>query len=161
MAASTPPLDDLDHHLLELLQRDAGRTLRDLGEDVGLSPSAVQRRVKRLESRGVIARKVVELAPEFTADVVLAVCLVTLERESSQNHAAFQRRLLAAPEVQQVYTVSGDWDYVVMFATRGMRHHNEATTRLLSDAPNVKRYTTLFVLEPVRASNAIPTRDVG
>jgi len=151
-------LDDIDHELLALLQRDADQTLSALGERVGLSPSAVQRRITRLKKRGVIARTVVELAPEATTDVILAVCVVTLDRESNERHEGFQQRLLAAPEVQQIYMVSGDWDYVVVFATHGMRQHNEVTGRLLSDAPNVRRYTTLFVLKPVRTGNALPTR---
>lgn len=153
-----PRLDDIDHELLALLQRDAGRSLFELGDAVGLSASAVQRRIKRLEQTQVIARRTIVLGPAFTADVILAVCLVTLDRESNQRHAAFQQRLLDAPEVQQILMVSGDWDYVVVFATHGLEQHNEVTGRLLSDAPNVRRYTTLFVLKPVRTGNAIPTR---
>lgn len=158
MPRSEVQLDDIDHDLLAVLQRDADQTLSALGEQIGLSPSAVQRRITRLKKDGVIARTVVELAPEATSDLILAVCVVTLDRESNERHERFQQRLLDAPEVQQVYMVSGDWDYVVVFATHGMAHHNEVTGRLLSDAPNVRRYTTLFVLKPVRTGNALPTR---
>jgi DNA-binding MarR family transcriptional regulator len=50
-------LDALDADLLNLLQRDAGRTLRELGDDVGLSPSAVHRRIARCEAAGLIVRR--------------------------------------------------------------------------------------------------------
>ena len=86
------------------------------------------------------------------------MCLVTLERESGRHHQAFRKRLLAASEVQQIYDVSGDWDYVVMVASSGMAHHTALADRLFKQAPNVKRYTTLFVLDPVRTSGALPTR---
>lgn len=151
-------LDDTDHHLLDELQTDAGRTLRELGEIVGLSPSAVQRRMERYRGSGLLARTAAVLDPKFSRDLVFAVCLVATERESKRLHEAFQRRLLAAPEVQQVYAVYGEWDYVVVLATSGMAHHKEVSERLLTDAPNVRRYSTLFVLDPIRTGSAIPTR---
>ncbi len=153
-----PVLDDTDHHLLTELQADAGRTLCDLGEIVGLSPSAVQRRIGRYRDTGLLTRTAAVLDPAFAPDLILAVCLVAVERESKRLHAAFQRRLLAAPEVQQVYDVYGEWDYVVVLATSGMAHHNEVSERLLTDAPNVRRFSTLFVLNPVRTGSAIPAR---
>ncbi|MEV0716879.1 Lrp/AsnC family transcriptional regulator [Asanoa sp. NPDC050611] len=150
--------DDVDHQLLDLLQRDSGRTLRELGDLVSLSPSAVQRRIGRYRRQGVIARQVTVLDPARVPAVLLAVCLVTLERESGRRHQEFRERLLAASEVQQIYDVSGDWDYVVMVASSGMAHHTEVAKRLFDEAPNVRRYTTLFVLDPVRTSGTLPTR---
>jgi Lrp/AsnC family transcriptional regulator, leucine-responsive regulatory protein len=70
----------------------------------------------------------------------------------------FRKRLLAAREVQQIYDVSGEWDYVVMVACSGMAHHTEVAERLFNRAPNLRRYTTMFVLDPVRTSGALPTR---
>lgn len=151
-------LDEIDHLLLDLLQRDAGQTLRTLGETVGLSPSAVQRRIDRYRAAGVLQRQVAVLDPERTADLVLAVVLVTLERESRRHHAAFRRRLLDVAEVQQAYDVSGDWDYVVVLATAGMARHKEIAQHLFYDAPNVQRFTTMFVLDPVRIGVHLPTR---
>ncbi len=151
-------LDDVDHELLGLLQRDSGRTLRELGDLVGLSPSAVQRRIDRYRRHGVLARQVALLDPRQLPTVLLALWLVTLERESGQHHHAFRERVLAVDEVQQVYDVSGDWDYVVIVACSGMAHHTEVANRLFHDAPNVRRYTTLFVLDPVRTGGVLPTR---
>jgi Lrp/AsnC family transcriptional regulator, leucine-responsive regulatory protein len=153
-----PVLDDTDRHLLAELQDDADRTLRDLGELVGLSPSAVQRRMSRYRTSGLLARTTAVLDPRLLGDLVLAVCLIQVERESRRLHEAFHRRLLAAPEVQQLYSVYGEWDYVVVLAASGMAHHNEISERLLMDAPNVRKYSTLFVLDPVRTGTSIPTR---
>lgn len=151
-------LDEIDHLLLDELQADAGRTLRELGEVVGLSPSAVQRRMDRYRASGLLARTTAVLDPKASHDLVFAVILVAMERESSRLHDAFRRKLLAAPEVQQSYSVYGEWDYVVVLATSGMAHHNEVSARLFSDAPNVRRYSTLFVLDHIRTGSAIPAR---
>src|SRR3954447_2079536 len=92
-------LDEVDHELLALLQRDSGRTLRQLGDLVALSPSAVKRRIDRYRKHGVIARQVTVLNPNRLPTALLAVCLITLEHESGRLHQAFRDRLLAAPEV--------------------------------------------------------------
>jgi DNA-binding Lrp family transcriptional regulator len=86
-------LDELDRKLLELLQNDAARPLYELGDRVGLSASAVQRRLSRYRSSGVIAKQIAVLDPDAVAGTVLACVLVTLERESKKLHGAFQQRL--------------------------------------------------------------------
>ncbi|MFC6023803.1 Lrp/AsnC family transcriptional regulator [Plantactinospora solaniradicis] len=91
MPKVTLALDDVDHELLDLLQRDSGRTLRELGDLVALSPSAVKRRIDRCHKHGVIARQVTMLDPNRLPTVLLAVCLVTLERESRQHQRSPQR----------------------------------------------------------------------
>ncbi|TDV46350.1 Lrp/AsnC family transcriptional regulator [Actinophytocola oryzae] len=151
-------LDEIDHLLLDELQTDAGRTLRELGEIVGLSPSAVHRRMERYRESGLLARIAAVLDPKAGHDLVMAVVLVAVERESPRLHGSFRRRMLAAPEVQQLYDCYGEWDYVVVLTTSGMAHLNELSERLFNAAPNVRRFTTMLVLNPIRTGMAIPTR---
>lgn len=151
-------IDEIDHLLLDELQSDAGRTLRELGDAVGLSPSAVQRRVERYRASGLLSRTAAVLDPKASHDLVMAVVLVAVERESRRLHGAFQRCLLAAPEVQQLYVCYGEWDYVVVLTTSGMAHHNEVAERLLNQAPNIRRYSTMLVVNPLRTGSAIPAR---
>jgi Lrp/AsnC family transcriptional regulator, leucine-responsive regulatory protein len=150
-------LDEIDHLLLDELQADAGRTLRELGEVVGLSPSAVQRRMERYRRSGLVSHTAAVLDPKVTHDLVMAVVLVSVERESPRLLEAFQRRLLATPEVQQLYICYGEWDYVVVLTSSGMAHHNRVSTQLFNQAQNVRRFSTMLVLEPLRTGAAIPT----
>ena len=155
--ATPPVLDEFDHKLLELLQRDAGQTLTALGDAVGLSASAVQRRIKRYRESGLM-RQVAVLDPGMLGNITLATVLVALERESSRQHAALYSRLRAAPEVQQCYVLAGEWDYLVILATRGVAHCREVAERLFAGDENLKRYETRMVFEPVKLGLAIPTR---
>ena len=93
-------LDEFDHRLLELLQRDSAATLTALGEAVGLSASAVQRRITRYRRDGLM-REVAVLDSTLLGTTTLATVLVAMERESAKLHAAFHARMRAAPEVQQ------------------------------------------------------------
>ena len=151
-------LDEIDHRLLDELQADAGRTLRELGEVVGLSPSAVQRRIERYRKSGLVTRLAAVLDPGASRDLVTAIILVAVERESQRLLDAFQRRLLAAPEVQQVYVCYGEWDYVVVLTTSGMAHHKEVSVRLFNEAPNIRRFSTMLVLDPLRTGMSIPAQ---
>ncbi|RZS34758.1 DNA-binding Lrp family transcriptional regulator [Herbihabitans rhizosphaerae] len=159
MPKRTLNLDEIDRDLLEELQTDAGRTLRELGDVVGLSPSAVQRRIEGYRSSGVLARQVAVLDTSLIPNMVMAVVLVTLERESPRHHAAFRKRLLAAPEVQQAYDVTGEWDYVVIITASGLPHYREVGERLFAEAPNVRKYTSMFVLSPERTGSFVPVRE--
>jgi Lrp/AsnC family transcriptional regulator, leucine-responsive regulatory protein len=151
-------LDELDRKLLDLLQTDAARPLYELGDLVGLSASAVQRRLSRYRSSGVIAKQIAVLDPDVVAGTVLACVLVTLERESKKLHADFRARLLASAEVQQCYDLAGAWDYLVIVAADSMARCRAAIDELLLDAPNVKRYETLFIFEPIKRGLNIPLR---
>jgi Lrp/AsnC family transcriptional regulator, leucine-responsive regulatory protein len=101
-------LDEIDHDLLALLQEDAARTLREFGEAVRLSPSAVQRRIARYQPAGLIAREVAVLDSRSVGGPLRAVVLAALAQESTGYHDALRARLLAAPEVQQCYDVAGE-----------------------------------------------------
>jgi DNA-binding Lrp family transcriptional regulator len=162
MAPRRPiPLDDLDHRLLASLQQDAGRTLHELGDVVGLSPSAVQRRITRYRTAGLIARQIAVLDPEGVRGTVLAAVLVTLERESTREHTAFQNRMRAAPQVQQCYSLAGERDYLVMVVAGGMSECRDAVDSLFMDVSNVKRYTTHLVFKAVKVGLGVPTRHAG
>ena len=159
MRSSRPlQLDDLDHKLLECLQQDSGRTLDELGEAVGLSASAVQRRIKRYRSSRLITRQIAVLDPEAVSGVVLAAVFVTLENESIREHRAFRQRLRATPEVQQCYSLAGERDYLAVVVAGGMRECRDVVDRLFMDDPNVKRYTTHLVFDVVKTSLAVSTR---
>jgi len=149
-------LDDFDHRLLQLLQRDGSATLTVLGEAVGLSPSAVQRRITRYRASGLL-RLVGVLNPKTLGNTTLAVVSVAMERESAKRHAAFCVRMRAAPEVQQCYVLAGDWDYMVILAATSVAHYREVAERLFMDEGNIRRYETRLVFDIVKHGLELPT----
>jgi Lrp/AsnC family leucine-responsive transcriptional regulator len=155
------PLDEIDLHLLDLLQHDVARTLRELGEAVRLSPSAVHRRLARYDSSGLIARRVAILDAQSLGGRQLAVVLVTLEETSGRDDASLRARLLATPEVQQCYDVAGEWDYVVVLVTSNMHECRELVERLFLAEHGVRRFVTLPVFDAVKLGLDIPVRQAA
>ena len=159
MAPRTPStLDDLDRKLLDMLQQDAGRSLEQLGATIGLSPSAVQRRLTRYRASGLITKDIAVLDPAVIPGTVVACVLVTLERESKRHHSSFQERMRAAPNVQQCYDLAGQWDYLAIIVASSMAHCRAVVSELFMDAPNVKRFDTLFVFDTIKRGLSIPLR---
>jgi len=150
-------LDEFDHRLLELLQRDAAVTLSALGERVGLSASAVQRRIGRYRRHGLL-RQVAVLDPGVLPATTLATVWVTMERDTLRLHSAFRARMRAAPEVQQCYALAGEWDYLVILVASSVAHYREVAERLFVDEGVVKRYETRLVFDTVKLGLALPTR---
>src|SRR5688500_7913441 len=153
-------LDDFDHRLLDLLQRDSSRTLTALGDAVGLSASAVQRRLGRYRRNGLL-REVAVLDPAALPATTLVAALVTMERDTLRVHTAFRARMRAAPEVQQCYALAGDWDYLVLLAVSSVADYREAAERLFVDEGNIKRYDTRLVFDAVKVGLQLPTRAVA
>lgn len=157
MAVTPLSLDEFDHRLLDLLQRDAAQTLTALGERVGLSPSAVQRRIKRYRAGGLL-RQVAVLDANALPATTLATVWVTMERDTLRAHTAFRNRVRNAPEVQQCYALAGEWDYLVILVASSVAHYREVAERLFVDEGNVKRYETRLVFDTVKQGLALPTR---
>ena len=144
---NTPPsLDDFDHRLLALLQRDATATLAELGDAIGLSASAVQRRISRYRRHGLL-RQVAVIDPAALPGTTLAAVLVTMERDTLRIHGAFRARMRAAAER----------DYLVLLVASSVTHYREVAERLFVDEGNVKRYETRMVFDVVKHGLELPT----
>lgn len=149
-------LDDFDRRLLALVQRDAARTAEHLGAEVGLSASAVQKRLKRLRDIGVIEREVAIVAADLIAGAVISLVQVTLARDVRDGGAAFEGRMRRALEVTQCYHVTGDFDYLIVAHTSAMRDFTALVERDIKGQRDVARYETHVVLKPVKRGLEAP-----
>ncbi len=120
-------LDDLDWRLLEALQDDGRASYADLGRLVGLSPSAVTERVRRLEESGVFTGYRCEVDPEKLGLAIMA--LVRL-RYPHGNYKPFRALLATTPEVTEAHHVTGEDCFVLSVRARSMRHLEEVTGRI-------------------------------
>lgn len=113
MSAVTPTnrqLDELDQQLLGQLAVDGRLTMADLGRRVGLSRTAVLARVQRLERDGVIRGYRAEVAlPGPAAGHRARVGIVV----HTTDVAGYVRRLQALPGVDDIETVTGEYDLIV------------------------------------------------
>lgn len=120
-------MDDLDWCLLEALQADGRASYADLGRTVGLSPSAVTERVRRLEEAGVITGYSAEVDPEKLG---LAITALVRLRYPHGNYKPFRDLLATTPEIGEAHHVTGVDCFVLTVRARSMRHLEEVTGRI-------------------------------
>ena len=149
-------LDDFDLRILARYQHDTQAPARAIAAAVGLSPAAVQRRLKRLRATGVIRREVAELAPEAVGLPVTCLVSVDLERERAADLDRFKRRMLALPEVQQCYYVTGHADFILVVLVASMADYDAFTQRTLLADDNAKSFVTTIVMDRVKTGVAVP-----
>src|SRR5271154_2859775 len=113
-------LDAVDARVLELIQLDAGLSVAEVAERVGLSSSPCWRRIKRLEDAGVIQRRGTILDREKLGLGFEGYCTAKLSLPTKQNLDAFEAAIETWPEVVQCATVTGSADYELRIITRDM-----------------------------------------
>lgn len=153
-------LDKLDRSILRRLQENGRETYDVIGEQVGLSPSAVLRRVKRLEEAGVIERYVALVPPEKVGLGLTAYLNVRLEK-STEIHKrnpmdAFKQSVQNWPEVVECASLTGDMDYLLRVVVSDMQHYSRFIMETLLKHPSVADCKTSFVLDRVKATTSVP-----
>ena len=118
-------LDETDLRILDLLQRDAGLSIAEIAEQVGLSSSPAWRRIERLKKDGVILRQVTLLDHEklgLTFEVMASVKLQQPTRESLER---FEAAIGEWPEVVECVSVTGAVDYMLRIVARNIHAYDD------------------------------------
>ena len=144
------PLDPYDQKLLQLLQQNNRLTAEELSAAVNLSPSAVQRRLKKLREDRIIEAEVAIINPEALGIGITCVVDVILQDGNSKALEKFKTAMRKCPEVSQCYFVTGTYDFVIIVGVRDMRHYEEFTKKWLMDNPNVRHFYTHVVMDKVK-----------
>jgi len=149
-------LDRFDRLLLNLVQEDAGQTTEQIAEQIPLSPSAIQRRLRRLRTHGVIAREIAVLDPGKIGRPASFVVSLQVERERPELLGELRAWLAAQKHVQQAFYVTGEADFVLVITAPDTETYDALMARLVSENPNVRRFTTHVALSVVKRGLTIP-----
>ena len=121
-------LDATDRHILALLESDGRMSWTDLGKQTGMSTSAAQQRVRRLEARGVITgyKAVIDLE-SIGAGITAFIHLMPVE---PQDDVAIPGELLTIPEVRGCHSIAGRASYLIRVQTRTPTELDHLLTRI-------------------------------
>lgn len=149
-------LDRIDIGILRAVQQNNRLTSEELGERVGLSATACQRRLKRLRAEGVIEADISVIAPKAVGRPVSMLVLVSLERERADIVDKFKAAIRSTQEVMIGYYVTGDADFVLLITARDMEDYEQFTRRFFYENHDIKGFKTMVVMDRVKASFALP-----
>ena len=149
-------LDAVDARILDLIQRDAGLSVAEVAERVGLSSSPCWRRIKRLEDAGVIQRRVTILDREKLGLAFEVYCTAKLSLPTKQNLEAFEAAIRDWPEVVQCATVTGASDYELRIVTTDMRAFDDFLRDKLLSLGLVSNVESRIVMRGVKNATEVP-----
>ena len=149
-------LDEFDLALLDTIQRNNRLTADELAKHVCLSPSSIQRRLRKLRERKIIEAEVAIISPDALGRSLTAIVEVTLDSDRPKLVDEFQRAIQSMPEVMQGYYVTGNADFILVVTAKNMQDYEEFTRRSLSKIPYVKHLCTNVVMRRAKSGVALP-----
>jgi Lrp/AsnC family transcriptional regulator len=154
-------IDRLDARILDLIQEDAGLSVAEVAERVGLSASPCWRRIRRMEETGLIQRRATILDRERLGLGFEVYCTVKLALPSKENLERFEAAIGPLPEVVQCATVTGSADYELRIVTRDMRAFDDFLREKLLSLGLVSNIESRIVIRSVKNTTALPLELVG
>lgn len=142
-------LDAFDHRLLERVRRNNLEPARVTAEAVGLSESAVLRRLRRLRAEKVIVADVAMVDPARVEPRIALHVLVEMNTQDRKVMSAFQVAMRESPEVQGCWDVTGETDYLVTVAVRSMTEYEAFGIRELIPEKGVRAFKSMIVIREV------------
>ncbi|MGY4627177.1 Lrp/AsnC family leucine-responsive transcriptional regulator [Bradyrhizobium sp. USDA 4486] len=154
--AASMRYDRIDARILEIVQKNNRLTSDVIGEMVGLSATACQRRLKRLRSEGIIEADISIVSPKAVGRPIQMLLLVSLERESSEIVDKFKKAIKSSAEVVNGFYVTGDADFLLYITAPTMEDYEQFTRRFFYTNPNIKAVKTMVVVDRVKVGFAVP-----
>ncbi|GAA0756047.1 Lrp/AsnC family transcriptional regulator [Ideonella azotifigens] len=158
--AANPKLDRLDLRILCQLQQNGRITNVDLADAVGLSPSPCLIRVKRLEQAGYIAGYGANVRLEKLSDTLTVFTEVTLADHRREDFVRFESSIRSVPEILECHLVSGGYDYMLKFTTRGVNHYQTLIEGLLERNIGIEKYFSFIVIKSPFVKNHYPIQQL-
>ena len=154
-------LDDFDRRILAIVRRNTLEPARRIAEAVGLSESAVLRRLRRLRTSGVIVADVALVDPARLGSAITIHVLVELIRSGLKAERAFAATMQARPEVIGGWNVTGRTDFLLTISVPSIEAYQRFADDVLASDDNVRTFETLVSLreivrfDPLRVGEAV------
>lgn len=147
-------MDELDKKILLHIQHFGRSSYAEIGGAVGLSVSAVNERLKKLEKQGVIAGWTARIDPLAAGNGVLAFVYVLIERP--EHEAAFMALVRDEPAIQECHHVASDWSYLLKVRAPSLLALEELVARKIKGLPGIPRSQTVIVMSTAKETAAVP-----
>ena len=150
-------INDVDKKILNIIQQDARITNAEIARQVGLAPSAVLERIRKLEERGVIRGYATQI-DAAQVDFGLTAFVAVRTNECCSETDKF---LAEIPEVLEVHDVAGEDSYLLKVRAKNTEHLGRILRERLKNVPNIAGTKTTIVLQTIKETIALPIAESG
>lgn len=148
-------LDRLDRKILAFLQTNNRIANVELATEVGLSPPACLKRVKRLRDSGVIAGDVAIINPVLAGNKMTLIVSIEMERDRGDIYSQFRQSIEKAPEVTQCYQITGGYDFMLIVSVADIVAYERFIERVLHQDRNIRKFHTSVSTKTVKFTTAV------
>ena len=148
-------MDAIDRKILLTLQEDASLSVAEIGQRVGLSSTPCWKRIQRLESDGVIQRRVAIVDQDKVGLGITVFVSVETDDHSQEWLSRFATLVSEMPEVMEFYRMAGDVDYMLRVVAADMQAYDAFYKRLIAAVP-LKNVTSRFAMEKIKSTTMLP-----
>lgn len=152
MTDASSDLDRFDLAILRVLSTEGRISATELARRIGLSKSPTQARMKRLEESGVITAYRALLDPIKLGQAHVAFVEVRLSDTRETALRAFNKAVMAIPEVEQCHMMASRFDYLLKVRTGDIQDYRRVLGEKISSLPHVSSTSTHVVMEAVKDS---------
>jgi Lrp/AsnC family transcriptional regulator len=148
-------MDAIDRKILTVLQEDCSLSVAEIGARVGLSSTPCWKRIQRLESDGVIVKRVALVEQDRLGLGVTVFVSIETGDHSQAWLTRFAEVVQAMPEVMEFYRMAGDIDYMLRVVVADIASFDGFYKRLIANVP-LKNVTSRFAMEKIKSTTALP-----
>jgi len=148
-------LDEIDRRILNKLQKDASISVEQLADSINLSRNACWRRVKRLESDGVISKRIALVDPDRVELGLAVFVMIKAFGHDPDWLSKFNKAVSLMPEIIGAHRMSGDLDYVLRVRVKDVKAYDDFYQRLIAKVP-VADLSASFVMEDIKDTTSLP-----
>lgn len=148
-------IDETDKLILQLLQADGRKTIKDLAQELNLSTTPTFERVKKLEKAGIIDHYAAVLNPDKIGKTLYAFAHISLKDHSKVLVKEFTEQIIKIAQVQECHYVTGDSDFILKILLNDMEDYREFMMNQLFDMSNIAKIESFLSLSVLKKSNEI------
>lgn len=148
-------IDAIDHAIIKALQEDGRLTNADLANMIGLSASACHRRVRRLETEGVIERYAAMIKRDLVGRGVSVFVEISLESQREELLDEFEAAVLEVPHIQSCHLMAGMADYLVHVTCADVADYETIHRESIAVLPGVTRVRSNFAIRNVTETTVL------
>jgi len=148
-------VDEKDRAILQLLQDNAKLTVREIAQQVHLSPTPVHERIKRMEDSGVIRQYAALVDHSKVKKGLMVICYVSLKEHNKRSGAKFIKTMNELREVIECYNISGEFDFMLKVAVENMDAYYDFHVNKLSQLENIGQVQSTFVMSIIKQTHQL------
>lgn len=149
-------LDAIDRRILRILQQRGDISHAELAQEVAASPASCWRRIKALETAGVLGSAVRLVDQDMVGRALDVLCQIRVKSHDPAARQAFEAFVAGHDEVMECYSMTGDWDYMIRVVVDDVRAYEHFLMRELLAQTSVASASSHFALKRIKYTTALP-----